>query len=863
MVSKLNLKVRSTAAVLLLAAASLAAFADPAPFDLVGPKLRVTVTRGGNTLPISAVPNLAEGDQLLIKADLPEHQAAHYLLVAAFLRGSTNPPPPDWFFRSETWKDTDGKGLTITVPAGAQQVLVFLAPETGGDFKTLIGAVRGRPGAFVRASQDLNQAALDRSRLDAYIAAVNKLNGSDPEKLKEEVPLLARSLGMKADSACFDKATEQQAPCLMQNEDSLVLSDGHSTSIVEALTNGNPGDLAMQLSLTPQAGFGAYSPYVAAIMDIARIMDSFHTAQYQYIPALARQNGDAMELMLNMPPSFHNPKSVLVAALPAVEAPQPPPLHVVDPKQSYCAEKTPLVLYVNGAPLVFSTGYSHDAVLHVKTKDGKSVDLAVTPDPSQGGFLVQSKDLKAGDLGPTVEGSLQATWGFEKYNGPTFQLKTTAGAHLELDPNDKNALVVGREDTIHLQTQDAGCIDSISVKDSAGKDEKTPWKVTKPNEVEVKLPLDKLAAGELTLEVTQFGGAAPESIALHAFSEAGHLEGFQLHAGDSQGVLKGTRLDEVTSLSLHGVEFLPSKMTTSSGSDELVLTVKDAKASAGLKAGEAKSAEVKLSDGRTLKVDASITSPRPSVALISKNVEAAAAADSSSIQLGNLSDADELPQDAKLTFSVRAQSPATFTRKDELEVAAQDESFSTVLSMADGTLTLADAKVAVASINPAKAFGMSAFGPLKFRIVSDAVKGDWQPLTTLVRLPKLQSLKCPPAADQSCQLTGSDLFLLDSVSNDPQFQSPVAVSDGFAGSVLNVPHPAKGILYVKLRDNPAVVNQVMQSDLRAPGSQSARHNESPAERKPAESAPTPAAVPTQPQATSATPVPAAAGNSQP
>ncbi len=32
---------------------------------------------------------------------------------------------------------------------------MFLAPETGGDFKTLKSAVRGRPGAFVRASQDL------------------------------------------------------------------------------------------------------------------------------------------------------------------------------------------------------------------------------------------------------------------------------------------------------------------------------------------------------------------------------------------------------------------------------------------------------------------------------------------------------------------------------------------------------------------------------------------------------------------------------------------------------------------------------------------------------------------------------------
>jgi len=41
----------------------------------------------------------------------------------------------------------------LTVPKDAQQLLVFLAPETGGDFNTLVNAVRGRPGAFVRTSR--------------------------------------------------------------------------------------------------------------------------------------------------------------------------------------------------------------------------------------------------------------------------------------------------------------------------------------------------------------------------------------------------------------------------------------------------------------------------------------------------------------------------------------------------------------------------------------------------------------------------------------------------------------------------------------------------------------------------------------
>src|SRR5213594_5277617 len=144
--------------------------ADSAAFDLSGPRIDVRVTRGGKTLPIAQVPNLQPGDRIWLHPDLPEDQSAHYLLVAVFFRGSTNPPPDNWFTKAETWKKKAGEeGIVITVPQGAQQVLLFLAPETGGDFSTLRSTVQGKPGAFVRASQDLNQASFDRSRLDQYI----------------------------------------------------------------------------------------------------------------------------------------------------------------------------------------------------------------------------------------------------------------------------------------------------------------------------------------------------------------------------------------------------------------------------------------------------------------------------------------------------------------------------------------------------------------------------------------------------------------------------------------------------------------------------------------------------------------------
>jgi hypothetical protein len=784
--------------------------AAPAPFDLAGPTLEVKITRGTKTLPVSQVPNLAPGDHVWIKADLPAVQSAHYLMVAAFLSGSTNPPPESWFFPCKTWTGKCGHdGLTVTVPEGAQQVLVFLAPQTGGDFATLVGAVRGRPGAFVRTSQDLNQAALDRSRLERYLSAIRALDDANTPKLAEAAPLLARSLAIKVDEKCLDRIAQLQAPCLMQGGESLILNDGHSTSIVEALTSGPGSDLAMEASYTPQMSYGYYSPYIASVFDIARIMDSFRTAQYQYIPALASPQGEKLALTLNAAPSFHNPESVLVVALPAVEQPQLPPLHAVNPKEIYCAGRTVLVLPVDGAPLVFSTGYAHDMTLSLTGKEGKTIDLPAAADAVQGGFVIDTSALRAAALGDSAQATLQGFWGFDRYHGPGFLLMNARSKSWELVAGDEDALVAGRQDTVHLQADSVSCVDGIMLKDPAGKELKVDWKTVKPNELEVKLPLQEANPGAMTLLVSEAGVSQPQPISIQTFSEASHIDGFAIHAGDAQGLLKGSRLDEVASLSIRNIVFAPGELSTRNGGDELPMVAQDAQAAAGLKQERGIAAKVTLKDGRVLALNASVDAPRPRVVLIGKSVHPSSSDNDSNIQLA---DQSELPQDATLTFALRTQWPAAFARDENIEVATSDESFSTVLSFGSGGMTgnggmmLENAQVAVATLNPAKAFGNSAFGPLQFRMVVKGVAGDWQSLGNLVRLPALKNLVCPATPELACKLTGSNLYLVDSISGDAQFSNPVQVPDGFLGSALPVPHPVAGPLYVKLRDDSSVIN---------------------------------------------------------
>jgi hypothetical protein len=778
------------------------ASADNAAFDLIGPRIEMKVTRGGKPLPVSQVPNLQPGDRLWIHPDFPEDQSARYILVVAFLRGSTNPPPENWFTRVETWKkQIRQEGFVVTVPQDAQQALLFLAPETGGDFGTLRSAVRDKPGVFVRASQDLNQASLDRTRLEKYLTDVREISDEDPKALHERSILLARTLGIRLEQQCFERPVDQQASCLTQNTGNLVLDDGHSQSMVAALTSGPNSDLIGAVSATPLGGGGFYSAYVGAVVDLARVLSNIRTASYQYIPALVLPKKEQMNLKLNNPPSFRKPMSVIVVGLPAVEAPQLPPLRTVDPKQVYCLQKSPLVLPVDGAPLVFSADIAHDFVLHVQGPGGGELNLPARPDAASGGFVVDTQTVDAAKLDPEVSGTLRGFWGYEAFDGPNFRLRTSRSAHWNIPPAEESALIVGREDTIHLQAPGAVCVNNVNVQDPQGREVKANWKINKPEELEIKVALKDQAAGPMKLKLHQFGLPHPDEMPVQAYSEAAHFESFAINAGDVQGVLKGSRLDEVERFELKGAYFVPAKLIRANEKDELLLTAKEANPPA-LQPSERLVARVALKDGRVLELPTVVASPRPKVTLVTKNVRPGAAP--SAINLGSQ---DELPLDGQISFLLKTEIPRKFSRSAKIEIATADESFSAQLSFSDGSLVLRDSENVVATLEPLKLFGPSAFGPLQFRPVDpDGVKGDWQSLAVLVRLPVLKEIRCSASPDKPCQLSGNNLYLIDSVASDPQFTHTAPVPTGFLDATLSIPHPAETGLYIKLRDDPAAVS---------------------------------------------------------
>jgi hypothetical protein len=813
--------------------------ATPA-FDLYGPKVDVHVKRGEVTLPIGEVPNLLPGDRLWIHPDLPQSQSAHFVLTVVFLRGSTNPPPPEWFTRVETWsREAREEGVFVTVPAEAQQALLFLAPETGGGFKTLRSTVRGRPGVFVRATQDLQAAGRDRIRLEAYLAEVNSTFQTDPKLLQERSVLAARSLGIKLDKECFDKPTDQQVPCLGQDTDEMVLDSSNTQTRVAQITSGSASDMMNQLSYSTMAGGGVYSPYVGAIVDMVKMLSSVHTAHFQYIPALALPVKDTLNLHLNVPPSFRDPKSVLVIALPPVGPEKMPPLHPVNPTDNFCMQRPGLVLPAEGAPLVFASQLAHDLTLHIEPQaDSKSspVDLPVKADPSQGGLVLDhpAPPLAGGDL----IGELHGKWGFDDWVGPRFHLHAAHTGKWTLAAGDQSALVVGREDTLHLEDDSTLCVDRVEEQAVGGSPLKLAWKSPKPEMLEVTVPMKNAAPGPVTLEIYQFGLKEPDRLTLKAYAEAASLDRLTLSAGDAEALLKGTRLDEVATVELDGIALTPSALNRVQDFDQL--TLKTAASTEKLEPGKRYFADVQLRDGRQLKAPATVNPPRPQVTLLSKGAQDESSATPNPVHLGS---PDDLPVDDRLVFFLKSSVPANFSRDEKVEVTAVDGSFRTVLALADGSLMLEDAKTAMGTVDPLTRFGSSAFGPIQARVISaDGVTGDWLPLGTLVRLPAFKELRCPRASAKPCALSGTNLFLATSIAANADFDNATDVPPDFTGTRISVPHPVNDVLYLKLRDDPATVQTLILPV--TPATQTTPAPPVPAQPVPVQSAPTQAA-PTQ------------------
>ncbi len=811
-------------AVCLLAVCFVAALRadDKARFDLVGPTVDIRVSRGNFTLPIAQVPNLQPGDKIWIKADLPPTQSNHLLLIVAFLRGTTNEPPDNWFTEIDTWEKKTAEGTTVTVPNEAQQALLFVAPETGGDFKTLRSAVKGKPGLFIRADADLNEASFEQQRIERYLAAMKAVPQDDPKAIQDHSAKLASTLGLKPNADCFKQPVDQQVSCLTQSSAPVLLEDGHGQSVAEALSTGPSSDFINAASYTQPAGGGLYSAYVGAVVDLVHLVGMLRTAQYQYIPGLSFPQGVSLNLKLNAPPSFHKPDSVIVIGLPAIQAAKLPPLRPHDPNQASCLLQPKMILPLEGAPLVFSSSYAHDLVLHLN-RTGAPTDMPLTPDAFEGGLVVSKEDkrealhdLKLQDgtataaksdvkIGTTTDlmitGTVRGYWGFDSFEGPTINIQQVDGKNWKIV--DSTQLLAGQDNHLALKGEGTACVQHIAL---VGGDKEKDVDVTfKPapgkdakDTLALDVPLKTVHPGGYSLAIQQYGNSDRDKVSLTAYTAGIHLDGIKIHAGDDTAVLTGEGLKGVASAEIKGQTFTP----TGEGDDDKTVHLH---ASAGVSPDNGSDATVKLKDGRTMTVNISAEAARPGLKLLSFKATPTQKDGAMPISLGAK---DDIPLDGKLTFVV--QTKDVFPRTQTIEVATADGSVHTSLSLATDNLVLQDDHTAVATLDPLKAFGQSGFGKLQMRpVTADGTPGDWTPLGHLIRVPEITAIHCTSADAPTCTVEGNQLFLVQSFGAAKDFANTTDVPTGFAENNFSVPTPADGVtLYLKLRDDPSAVATV-------------------------------------------------------
>ncbi|SFS04174.1 hypothetical protein SAMN05421771_0871 [Granulicella pectinivorans] len=811
----MNVRIFAACALALCLSAPL--HADNARFDLVGPKISIRVTRGGATLPIAEVPNLQAGDKLWIKAELPTTQSNHLLLIVAFLRGTTNEPPDNWFTEIDTWEKKTVEGTTITVPEGAEQAVLFVAPETGGDFKTLRGAVRGRPGVFIRADADLNQASFEQQRIERYLAAMKTISPTDPKAIQDHSAKLASTLALKPNADCFKQPVDQQVSCLTQSSAPVLLDDGHGQSIAAALSSGASSDFINAAAVTPMAGAGVYSAYVGAVVDLVKLTTSLRTAQYQYIPAISFPEGQTLNLKLNAPPSFINPKTVIVIGLPAIQKAIPPPLRAHDPDETACLLQPKMPLLLEGAPLVFSTSFAHDMVLHLN-RSGSDTELALTPDAFEGGLVVGKEEtrkglvaVKLGEGKPaakpdekqgsptdlTITGTVRGFWGFDTFEGPTLKLQQIDGKNWKIVSNTQ--LLAGQDNHLSLKGDGAACVQKIALTTDKDKDIDVTFKPAPSTEndkaqkdmLDLDVSLKKVQPGGYSLAIQQYGSPRKDKVPLTAYTGAIQLDDIKIHVGDKTTVLTGQGLSDVVSVQIAGQTFTPA----GDGNDDKTIHLASKTA---VTPEDGSDGIVKLKDGRTMIVNISAAAARPGLNLLSFKATPIPGAGLPITLAGK----DELPLNSKLVFVV--QTKDVFPRSQSIEIATVDNSVHTKLSLADNNLVLQDAHTAIGTLDPLKAFGQSGFGKLQMRpVAEDGTTGDWTPLGTLVRTPVISAVHCTTQDAPTCTADGQNFFLVQNFAANKDFAKPAEVPTGFADATFTVPTPADGTtLYFKLRDDP-------------------------------------------------------------
>ena len=164
--------------------------------------------------------------------------------------------------------------------------------------------------------------------------------------------------------------------------------------------------------------------------------------------------------------------------------------------------------------------------------------------------MVDTRSIQPDTLDDDLTGTLHGFWGFQPLEGPSFRLRSAQQRGRWIVPSkDASALIVGRLDTLNLQSSQAACVENVSIRTAQGTRLDASWKQEKPDELQVGIPLENATPGSVYVLIKKFGnpnvdevynshlrrGGQPGFASTACWRQRWHLEGNAARPGERCG----------------------------------------------------------------------------------------------------------------------------------------------------------------------------------------------------------------------------------------------------------------------------------------------------------------------------------------
>ncbi len=176
--------------------------------------------------------------------------------------------------------------------------------------------------------------------------------------------------------------------------------------------------------------------------------------------------------------------------------------------------------------------------------------------------------MPEGDLTGVVRGK----WGFDDWEGPASTSRAASPANGRWRPATSRPWWWAARIRCTSKAKARFALTRWRKQAAGGSPLKLAWKSSKPEQLEVTVPMKDAAPGPVTMEIHQFGLDEPDKLPLKAYAEAASLDRLTLSAGDDEAVLKGNRLDEVAKAELDGIKLTPAALSRVQDFDQLAMS---------------------------------------------------------------------------------------------------------------------------------------------------------------------------------------------------------------------------------------------------------------------------------------------------